>query len=225
MNKIESILYEIRKDTDTVILFSSITGKDSILLKHYCSQIFKRVICVYMYMIKDFTFIKKYQRYFETRYSNLEFMQIPHYVLSNIIKNGLYGVKKEKQKQYTLYELNELVRENIGIQWTIYGMKQNDSLNRRLQLQKYEHAIYRKTKKCYPLSEFSNKQVLSLIELNNLPKPISYNKDLSSGDDISDPQYLMWLYENYPSDLEKVFTQFPGTKITFYEQAQKVESI
>jgi 3'-phosphoadenosine 5'-phosphosulfate sulfotransferase (PAPS reductase)/FAD synthetase len=130
------------------------------------------------------------------------------------------GVKKEPtQKKYNLYELTELVRQNTGIKWVVLGMKQNDSLNRRLQFKQYEdQAICRKTNKVYPLSQFTNHQVLGLIELNKLPKPVHYNNDRSSGDDISDPDYIMWLYENYPEDLEKCFNQFPATKNIFYEK-------
>jgi sulfate adenylyltransferase subunit 2 len=227
MNKIEEILQEVRKETDSVMLFSSVTGKDSILLTHYCSIIFKKVICVFMYIISDLSFIEKYKKYFQTKYKNIEYIDIPHYALSSYIKYGHYGLKADpKQRQYNLHQLTEFIRGKTSIEWVVFGMKQNDSLNRRLQLQKYENqAICRKTKKVYPLSIFTNQQVLSLIKKNSLPLPVKYNNDRSSGDDISDPDYLSWLYNNYPADLERCFEQFPATKIMFYEQCQKAETI
>ena len=229
MNKAESILYDIRKDTESIILFTSLTGKDSILLTYYCARIFLKVICVYEYVVKDLQHVLKYQNYFEKRFSNLEYMHIPHYCLGSYIKEGYMGIAQDKkQRLYNLSQLNDLVIEKTGIGWTCFGMKQVDSLNRRLQLRNYERkAINRINKKVYPLSEFTNKEICGLIEINRLPKPIKYNNKPSQGQDIYDISYLMWLQDNYPEDLEKTIKQFPLTKRLLYEEAErtKIEAI
>ena len=227
MNKIEYILSEVRKETDSVILFSSLTGKDSILLTHYCAEIFNKVESVYMYLVKDLDHVNKYQRYFERRYGNIEFHQVPHFTKSWHIRTGFLGIKKDKnQKKYQLRDIDELMREKTGINWSVYGMKQSDCLNRRVQLRQYKlSAICEQSQKVYPLSEFTNNQVLQLIEKNNLPLPISYNNDRSQSQDINDIDYLIWLYNNYPNDLLKTFEAYPGTRQKVYEwqEANKTE--
>lgn len=223
MNKPERILSEIRNETEAIILFTSLTGKDSILLTYYCAKLFKHVECVFMYVVKDLQFVRKYQAYFEERYKNLHYMHIPHFCLGSYIKTGYMGIKQDaKQKKYTLSHVNDLVIEKTGIKWTCFGMKQNDSLNRRLQLRTYEQsAINRASKKVYPLSELSNSQVSGLIEINHLPRPLIIDNNRSQGESIRDPHYLLWLQSNYPDDLLRTFEAFPLTRNLIYQHEQE----
>lgn len=223
MNKPLAILQEVRKETDSIILFTSLTGKDSILLTYYTARVFSRVVCVYMYIVKDLQHVVKYQTYFENRFQNVQYMHVPHYVLASHIKVGFMGMGQDKkQKNYSLAQLTELVIEKTKIEWSCFGMKQNDSLNRRLQLRTYEeNAICRKSKKVYPLSELSNKEVIGLIDINRLPKPIKYNNRPSQGQDIDDIYYLLWLREYYPEDLLKTFETYPGTRELIYRHEQR----
>lgn len=54
------IIHNVREKTDTVILFHSGTGKDSIMLLDLCSKSFKKVICVFMYIVKDLDYENRY---------------------------------------------------------------------------------------------------------------------------------------------------------------------
>lgn len=223
MNKPLSILSEVRKETDSIILFTSLTGKDSILLTYYAAITFTRVACVYMYIVKDLQHVLKYQTYFENRFSNLQYLHVPHYCLGSYIKGGYMGIKQDKkQKNYSLSQLNDMVIEKVKIDWSCFGMKQNDSLNRRLQLRGYEqNAICRESKKIYPLSELTNKEVTGLIDINRLPKPIKYSNRPSQGQDIDDINYLLWLEKNYPDDLLKTFETYPGCRELLYKHGQR----
>lgn len=133
------------------------------------------------------------------------------------------GIKQDKkQKNYSLAQINSMVIEKTHIDWTCYGMKQNDSLNRRLQLRGYEqNAICRKSKKVYPLSELTNTQVLGLVDINHLPKPIKRDNNRSQGEAINDINYLLWLQENCPEDLLKTFESYPGTRELIYKHGQR----
>lgn len=217
---------EVRKETDSIILFTSLTGKDSILLTYLSALTFIRVVCVYMYIVKDLQHVLKFQHYFENRFDNIKYLHVPHHVLASHIKVGFMGMAQDKkQKNYSLAGLNALVIEKTKIDWTCYGMKQNDSLNRRLQLRGYEqNAICRKSKKVYPLSELTNKEVLGLIDIYHLPKPIKYSNRPSQGQDIDDINYLLWLQNNYPEYLLKTFEIYPGTRELLYKHEQRKET-
>ena len=226
MNSID-ILHKIRKETDTIILFSSITGKDSILLTHYCCEVFDRVISVYMYIVKDLEHIKKYQSYFQARYKNIEYMQVPHFSLSWHIHSGFHGIRQDKTiKRVTLDDLIQQVRAKTGIEWTCIGMKKYDSIQRRFELKELEdESINRQTKRVYPLTDLSNKAVVEAIRLNRLPLPVSYNDDHSQCVEINSKEFIGWLYEKWPNDLEKVLKQYPGSKHLLYEYIKENEAI
>lgn len=226
MNSIE-ILKKIRKETDTIILFSSITGKDSILLTHYCCEVFSRVISVYMYIVKDLEHVTKYQSYFEGRYKNIEYIHIPHFSLSLHIRTGFQGIKQDKTiKKIHLDDLVQQVKAKTGVEWVCLGMKKYDSIQRMFELKELEdHAINRLTKRVYPLTNFNNKMVFEAIKLNRLPVPVRYNDDHSQCVEINNKDFIGWLYEKWPEDLKKVLKQYPGSNHLLYEYLKEVETV
>ena len=73
-------------------------------------------------------------------------------------------------------------------------------------------------KKCYPLSEYRNKDVLEYISRKGLIKPESYDlKHQSSGTDITDINYLLFLRGKFPEDLKKVINEYPLVERKLFE--------
>lgn len=229
MQKAEYIIKSIAKQSDRAILFHSASGKDSIALLDLLSPHFKEVVCAFMYVVKDLEHIARYINYARSKYANVKFVQIPHFAVFSYKKKGYLGCEQvEVKKMYNLAELTDLIRQQYGIEWVFYGFKQSDSMNRRLMLKTYkEEAINEEQKKCYPLSSYKNSDILAYIDKRGLVKPESYGKAQSSGTNISDINYLLWLRENFPNDLQKVISEYPLTeRILFeydYEQNNKTE--
>ena len=156
----------------------------------------------------------------KSKYPSIEFVQVPHYAFYNYAKYGFMGMEgNPKQREWSLSQITEKVRERSGIEWVCCGFKQSDSLNRRLMLRSYvgekgsKEAISWKTKKFYPLSTYKNADVLNYISANNLKRPESYGgTGQSCGTVITDPFYLNYLKNNYPQDLRKIYTLFPATR-------------
>lgn len=225
MRKAKEIISFVETQASRVLLFHSGSGKDSIALLDMLAPRFSEVVCVYMYVVKDLEHIDRYIRWSMRKYRNVRFIQIPHYALFSYIKTGYLGhVCNPKQRLYDLDELTARVRKQTGIEWAFYGFKQSDSLNRRLMLRGYrDEAINPATKKAYPLSSYRNGDVLRYIEENGLMTPEKYgtNKQ-SSGCDVSDLEYLLYLKANYPDDLEKVFASFPMSERILFEHESKV---
>jgi sulfate adenylyltransferase subunit 2 len=118
--------------------------------------------------------------------------------------------KNEKQREYSLGQLTEIIRERTGIEWACYGFKQSDSMNRRLMLRTYDmDAVCWKSKKFYPLSGYKNSDILRYISDNLLIKPEIYGNAKSNGTAISDIDYLLFLRSNFQDDLKKVALTFP----------------
>lgn len=223
MQLAENIIRTIANKTDKVILFHSASGKDSIALLNLLYPHFEEIICVFMYIVKDLSHINRYLNYAKTKYPKIRFIQIPHPALFSYIKNGYKGCEQNSgQRLYTLAQLTEDIREKTGIEWVMCGFKQSGGMNRRLMLRSYKmDAICEKTKKCYPLSSYKNKEVLKYISDNDLIKPESYGKCQSSGTSIDDLNYLIFLRDNFPSDLKKVIEQYPLVERTLFEHDYK----
>ena len=213
MKRACAIIERIAAKSDEVILFHSASGKDSIALLDLLSPHFKRIICVYMYVVKDLRHINRYVRYAERRYPNAKFIQVPHFNLSySISNNGVFG------KKVQMTDIANAIRERFGIEWAFFGFKKSDSMNRRLMLSTYEdEAINEKNKACYPLSSYKNSDVLDYIKRKGLIRPESYGKGQSAGTAVADIDYLLFLRNNFPDDLEKVLAIFPLSERILFE--------
>ena len=208
------------------LLFHSASGKDSIAMLDLVAPRFRRVVCVYMYITKGLEHINRYINWAQSRYDNATFVQVPHYAVSSYIKFGFMGCKQNpKQRIVTLAEITDLARQRTGIEWAFFGFKQTDSLNRRVMLRTYDmEAVCEKTKKAYPLSTYKNADVLAYIERNELIKPERYGAHQSSGAAVNDPEYLLWLRDNFPNDLNKVIETYPLTERILFEHDYKTET-
>jgi sulfate adenylyltransferase subunit 2 len=207
----KEIIDELRTRADTAILFHSGAGKDSIVLCDLLSKRFERVICVFMYLVKDLDYENRYINWAEKIYPNIEFYKTPHFALYSFIKHGYKGIKKNpKIEAMSIAKIDRLIKVKYQIEWSAYGFKKNDGVTRRLMLNGYEKGLCESTKKAYPLMDLKNSDCLAYISDNNLIKPFNYGTPKpSSGCDISTPEFLIYLEQKYPQDLQKIFNTFP----------------
>lgn len=231
LERAKEIIDDISKETDSILLFHSLSGKDSIAMLDLCYAKFKRIVCVYMYVVPNLTHIQRYYVYAKKKYPNIEFVQVPHYGFYSMVKTGFLGIKKnEKQRKWTLADITEKLRERFGIEWACYGFKQSDSLNRRLMLRSYKGegklAINWQSKKFYPLSTYYNKDIIDYIISNHLKEPETYGGiGQSCGCDISSVAYQSYLKRFFPDDLEKIYKVFPQARIILMQaEKEKQES-
>lgn len=226
LERAKEIIDEVSKETDSILLMHSLSGKDSITLLDLVYPKFKRVVCCFLYTIPNLRHLNAYYMYAKKKYPNIEFVQVPHYAVYSYIKTGFMGCEMNpKQRQWSLSDIVEKVKEKVGIEWVCLGFKQSDSLNRRLMLRSYKdgkEAICWKTKKFYPLSTYKNKDVTDYIAANNLKKPEVFDtKEQSSGVDVTDYHYLKYLSKNYPDDLAKVYKAYPATRVIIQQHEAK----
>ena len=226
MERAINVIRTVASTTDRAVLFSSASGKDSIALLEMMHPYFREIVCIYMYVVKNLEHINRYIGWAQSRYPNARFVQVPHYSVYSFIKVGFLGCRKNpKQKLWTLAEITDKVRERFGIEWAFFGFKQSDSLNRRLMLRTYtDEAICEKTKICYPLSTYKNGDVLRYIEDHHLIRPETYGgESQSSGTDITDIHYLLYLREHFPDDLQRLFDMYPMAERILFEHDKKTE--
>lgn len=209
----------VREKTDSVILFCSL-GKDSLVLLDLMYPKFKRIVCVFMYFVKDLDHINRWVGWVKAKYPNIEFVQVPHWNLSYILKGGLYCVPQPKVKLIKLADVLKAIRLKYGIYYAFFGMKKADGMNRRLMLNGYESNGYENNGYVYPLAEWKQKDILAYMKQHNLPEPVRYSLKASSGVGFGLDCFL-WLEQYYPQDLEKIYQVFPMAERILWEYHYK----
>lgn len=222
MNKIDSanrVIDLVSQKSHQAILFCSL-GKDSLVALDLMYPKFDRIVCVFMYFVKGLEHIDRYIRWVKNRYPKVEFVQVPHWNLSYALKSGLYCVPNPKVKALKLADIEKAMRLKFGIEYTFYGMKKADSMNRRLMLNTYEN--YENKGKVYPLAEWTQKDILAYMRQHKLPMPVRYSKNASGGVGFNTECFL-WMRERCPQDLEIIYETFPMSRRILYEHNLKDE--
>lgn len=203
------------------MLFCSF-GKDSLVLLDLLYPKFRRILCVFMYFVKDLEHINRWIKWAQAKYPNAEFIQVPHWNLTYILRSGLYCVANPKVKTMKLADVVKAIRLKYGIEYCFLGMKKADGMNRRLMLKGYEENGYENKGLVYPLADWTQKDILSYMRQHNLPTPIRYSLKASSGIGFNE-DCLLWMRENYPQDLEKIYKVFPMAERVLFEYDRKQE--
>lgn len=217
------ILRNVRSQTNEIILFSSLNGKDSILLTDMCCKVFDRVVSVYLYTVKDLSHIEAFKNTFLAKYKNITFIERPHFALYGYQKNGWLGYKgHEKLKRRTLAQIAQDVKSETGIEWACFGFKRTDGLQRRLMMMALEKEGTKgynpKTKNVYPIESWKNGHVLAYIDKMRLPRPTVYDpKHQSQGVTPGDLNFLLWCKRYCPEDYQKVINEYPEAATIIFE--------
>ena len=217
------IIRRVRQETDTAVLCYSAGGKDGIALLDMLAHEFNHVICVYMYLVPDLDHVRPYIHWAQTHYSNVEVRCIRHWQYDVLVKNGFFCEPKENVEQRSIGDIEQFIREKIGIKYAFSGMKGVDGYMKRMRLKKFAKTGYVTEKgMVYPLALWTNKEVLKYIERKNLIKPFVYEVEKVSQGFVLNLQTLLLLRRKYPNDYKKTLAEFPfAEKLIFdYEREQ-----
>lgn len=217
------IIRGVRQKTDTAVLYYSAGGKDGIALLDMLSNEFKRVICVYMYLVEGLDHVRPYIRWANTHYNNVEVMCIRHYQYDWIKKNGLFCEPDEDIIPRKIGDVEQYIRDLTGIKYGFSGMKGVDGYMKRMRLKKFAKTDFETEKgMVYPLAMWTNKEVLKYIGRKNLIKPFVYEQNKCSQGFSPTLPVLLMMKRKYPNDYIKTLAEFPfAEKLIFdYERKQ-----
>ena len=218
MNKVEQAnryIDLIRERSSEDLLFLSL-GKDSLVLLDLLYPKFDRIVCVFMYFVKDLEHINRWINWTKARYPKIEFVQVPHWNLTYILRGGMYCVPNPEVRLLKLADVVKAMQLKHGVYYTFLGMKKADGMNRRLMLNGYEEKGYENNGMCYPLADWTQKDILAYMKQNNLPEPVRYGNKASNGIGFNIDCFL-WLRSNYPVDLQKIIKAFPMSGRILFE--------
>lgn len=225
MNKLQEaqqVIAGVRQKSDTCLVMCSL-GKDSIVTLDLVNQHFERVVCVFMYFVKDLDRINGWIRWVKKKYPKVEFMEVPHWNLTYILRGGLYCVPNPKVKLLKLVDVIKAVRMKTGVYYTFLGMKKADGMNRNLMLKGYKNNGYENNGLVYPLASWTQKDVLAYMKQKRLPQPVRYSSKAGGGVGFSKETFT-WLEKHYPQDLEKIYKVFPMSERILFEQNYKQDN-
>lgn len=222
MEQTRKTIDAVREQSDSAIVFCSL-GKDSLVTLDLVYPKFNRVVCVFMYFVPHLEHIERWIGWCKARYPGIEFMQVPHWNLSYILRGGLYCVPNPKVKLIKLADVVKAIRTKTGVSHVFLGMKKADSMNRRLMLNTYEDGCFQNNGNVYPLANWTQKDVLAYMRHHNIPTPIRYSLKASSGTGFNIECFL-WLRENYPQDLQRIYKTFPLSERILWEYDNKQKS-
>ena len=218
MNKVEQAnryIDLIRERSSEALLFLSL-GKDSLVLLDLLYPKFDRIVCVFMYFVKDLEHINRWINWTKARYPKIEFVQVQHWNLKYILRGGMYCVPNPEVRLLKLADVVKAMQLKHGVYYTFLGMKKADGMNRRLMLNGYEEKGYENNGMCYPLADWTQKDILAYMKQNNLPEPVRYGNKASNGIGFNIDCFL-WLRSNYPVDLQKIIKAFPMSGRILFE--------
>ena len=226
------VIEDVRSHSSDCIVMMSL-GKDAIVTLDLLYDRFDRIVCVFMYLVKDLEHIKRWIDWLIARYPRVEFEQIPHWNTTYNLRFGVYCTPNPKVRVLNLSMVVKSLKKRFGIGYVFFGMKKADSMSRRLMLMPYEQENFIHNGNCYPLVEFTQKQVLQYMKLRHLPKPIMYSSTLysetaevgrASGGLSLDYDCFVWLRKNAPADLERIYKVFPQSRVILFKYDNKLQS-
>ncbi|MBO5387643.1 MAG: phosphoadenosine phosphosulfate reductase family protein [Lachnospiraceae bacterium] len=205
----------VRERSDSAILFLSL-GKDSLVLLDLIYPKFDRIVCVFMYFVKGLEHIDRWINWVKAKYPKIEFVQVPHWNLTYILRGGMYCVPNPKVKLLKLADVINSMKLKYGIEYVFLGMKKADGMNRSLMLKGYQANGYINNGMCYPLAEWTQKDILAYMKQKGLPQPIRYSLKASSGVGFN-LDCMLWMEKFFPQDLHKIYKVFPMCERVLWE--------
>lgn len=215
MKVLKKTIEQLQKEsmTNKSILVSYSGGKDSLVVLDLCCSVFKHVVCFFMYFIPGLEVCERQLRFAKERWG-VEIIQYPHWLLSRVLKNGIYC-----NNYYKLDDLPELgpndiyavARADTGIELIATGQKRSDTLHRRRNLSSPQRNVI------HPIKDWNKHEVLAYLRMRNIPVPDSSGAAVT-GIDLS-TKNLLWLYDNHPEDFKKLCKVFPYAETVVWRRA------
>ena len=190
-------------------------GADSIITLDLCCKYAKKVVALHLYWAKDLSFHERIIKHYEKRY-NIECIRKLHPDVVIWLNNRL----KAKIPQYKFKDVIQSVKEQVDVDWIAYGYRKSESLQRLSMITSCK-GINEKNKIIYPIGYWSKNTCRKYIKKYKLPLPINYEygfRDIG----IFKGKPLLFIYNNFPKDYEKIKKTIPFIDEELYKAQQEI---
>lgn len=210
------MLQKYAEQNDSIVVAFS-GGKDSYCVLDLCSRVFTNIVCYTMYLVPDLRTFKEHVELARKRYPNVTFAEYPHWLLFNLLSQGIYTPQYYKtwsMPEVGPFEIKSLVMQDTGIYLVADGSKASDGMARRRTLSTSRKAWEGKV--IYPIEHWNKWDVLSYLKIHEIPLPLS-SGGATTGVDMA-ARSLMWLHDVYPDDFAKLEKVFPHCRAAVYRR-------
>jgi len=169
-----------------------------------------------MYKVQGISYREKILKYYETRYK-VKIVQIPDYDLMNyqIIQSN------SKKGKIKIGDIENYLRRKLNISYIVYGQKNTDGFMTKLKI---HTGIDQKFKRFYPVAIWTDNEIFEYIKKNKLPLSPEYQVGFKNIDTFKG-EPLLYIYNNYPDDYQKIKKQFPHIEADLLRAREKYEGI
>lgn len=184
-------------------------GKDSMVVMDLAIEIFDKVEGFFLYWVKGLDCEQTYLN-FARRKWGVTIHELPSHHMINAVRSNMYMpgyTQTKKIPKCHQVDTEALVRRQSGIKMILYGMRMQDSLQRRAMI-KSLGIVDAKGGRTYPIFDWVNNEVYAYIRARGLPIPPLYGGKLSGNVNLGS-ETLLYLKEHHPDDFEKVKEIFP----------------
>ncbi len=199
------LLEAAREKTDTCAVAYS-GGKDSACVLDLCVRVFPKVHAFFLATIPGLDCVKEALEYPVRKYG-VQVTEFQHPLLGDWVYNGIYcdDVKSaEAIPAWSMSDAWDLARHELGAGCIAIGAKRSDGVWRRRQLKK---SVNMQDWLLYPIVGWSKMEVWGYIQTRGLKAHLSPQ---GRAFEISlVPENVLWLYDNWRSDYEKMKAWFP----------------
>jgi len=206
----KEILTRVRDEMgikEVLIGFSG--GKDSMVVLDLAKQIFERVECFFLYWVEDLQCEQTFLSYARKQW-DVKIHQLPSHHMINAVRGNMFMPAVSRLKKIPKVhqvDTEHHIRELTGIKMILYGMRMQDSLQRRAFI-KSLGVVDAKGGRVYPLYDWVNQDVYAYIRTRGIPLPPLYGGKLSGNVNLG-PETLIYLREKHPEDFAKIQKIFP----------------
>ena len=210
LTRSKEILQRVRDEMgikEVLVGFSG--GKDSMTILDLATKLFDRVEGFFLYWVKDLDCEQSFLRYAQKHWA-IKIHQLPSHHMINAVRGNMYMpavTQLQKIPKVHQVDTERIIRKQTGIKMILYGMRMQDSLQRRAMI-KSLGVVDVKGGRTYLIYDWVNQDVYAYIRAIGCPIPPLYGGKLSGNVNLG-PETLMFLKEEHPKDFDKIRKIFP----------------
>jgi phosphoadenosine phosphosulfate reductase len=195
--------------TDRVLIGYS-GGKDSIAVVDLAVKRGLHVEAFFMYFVPNMDY-SAYWVEFAAKTWGIKVWQYLHWDTVTQLRAGTFRGTQLAIPPISVTDIERKARTDSGIEWIGYGMRSQDSLERRGMMASWPGGVCgdARGKIFCPLKDWSARDVKAYLSRANLPIPkVGYRDTVGSGIDF-EPETMAWLREFWPADYARILKIFP----------------
>lgn len=203
---------------DEHLILSYSGGKESLTILDLLTREGRKVTAFHLYFLPGLDFTQYVLDHAARHFPSVTIHLLPQMATADLLRSGTYCDRRYLDlPKYSLSDAAQAIRHRSGARWVGYGYRSQDSLWRRGELAHWRHGLDWHRCLFAPLKNWSEREVLSYLNLRRLTAPgniFSQSANLPDaegkvskrkmGDVGINRNALYKLKQHFPRDVERI---------------------